>query len=547
MAVTWIKPTTQHVGYYPEFVLNEKIKYIIDPDKTTYNGERLVSGYECSSESAAKEFMFVKSFYEENTNRYNSRLAYHLVQSFKPGEIEPERAHEIAYEAALNFTKGQHQFVIATHVDQKHIHVHIIFNAYNLDCQSKYRAEYFDYKNLAKESDRLCKKYGLSVIDKKKKDKDAMENEPSKEASAKNKFGDKPLSARKRLQKDIDICLTEHPNTLDDLFYALEERFDYKVLSRGKSYSILPHDGKRPIRLESLSDKDDMLKNYSLTGLKRRIQTSRIENIIADINRNEAEAEAAGETESSNETQEPNSANGNDSGSASDESPVQRVKPTLKKLIDIQNNQKARENVGYKKWAERHNMQQIAQTLIFLERHKLDVAKLKEIQLESASVLQKIENETNALDDKMREISQTQRHIGSYSKVKDIGKKYENMQDGIEKSQFYSENSDAIIKYFNAKKCFDEFSIRGMSVPKIIDLRAEYAKLKAEKGKLWNERTRIINECADINIAFENVSMFLKSKNINSGTHTKSETNTRESQQRNASSRQKVKHHNIFM
>lgn len=47
--------------------------------------------------------------------------------SFKPEEITPEKANEIGCQLAMNFTKGNHQFVVATHTDKAHIHNHIIF------------------------------------------------------------------------------------------------------------------------------------------------------------------------------------------------------------------------------------------------------------------------------------------------------------------------------------------------------------------------------------------------------------------------------------
>ncbi len=41
-----------------------------------------------------------------------------LMQSFKPDEITPQKAHEIGYQFAYEFTKGEHQFVISTHIDK---------------------------------------------------------------------------------------------------------------------------------------------------------------------------------------------------------------------------------------------------------------------------------------------------------------------------------------------------------------------------------------------------------------------------------------------
>ncbi|WP_143464191.1 relaxase/mobilization nuclease domain-containing protein [Lactococcus lactis] len=50
-------------------------------------------------------------------------FAHHIIQSFDPKDnITPEQAHEIGEKMMLQFTEGKHEFVIATHVDQDHIH-----------------------------------------------------------------------------------------------------------------------------------------------------------------------------------------------------------------------------------------------------------------------------------------------------------------------------------------------------------------------------------------------------------------------------------------
>ena len=39
-------------------------------------------------------------------------IAYHVRQSFKPGEITPEEANRLGVEFAKRFTKGNHAFVV---------------------------------------------------------------------------------------------------------------------------------------------------------------------------------------------------------------------------------------------------------------------------------------------------------------------------------------------------------------------------------------------------------------------------------------------------
>ena len=48
-------------------------------------------------------------------------IAYQIRQSFKPGEVTPEEAHQIGIELAQRFLKGNHAFVVAIHTDKEHV------------------------------------------------------------------------------------------------------------------------------------------------------------------------------------------------------------------------------------------------------------------------------------------------------------------------------------------------------------------------------------------------------------------------------------------
>ena len=99
-------------------IISDSTAYAADPDKT-YGGN-LVRGYECDPHTVDEEFLLAKKEYEYNTSRDQGDknvLAYHIRQSFKPGEIMPELALEIGYELGLRFTKARHAFIVATHID----------------------------------------------------------------------------------------------------------------------------------------------------------------------------------------------------------------------------------------------------------------------------------------------------------------------------------------------------------------------------------------------------------------------------------------------
>ena len=104
MAVTKIKPIKS--------TLSKALDYIQNPDKT--DGKTLVSSFGCSYETADIEFEYTLSQALQKGNN----LAFHLIQSFEPGEVDYQKAHEIGKQLADAVTKGQHEYVLTTHIDK---------------------------------------------------------------------------------------------------------------------------------------------------------------------------------------------------------------------------------------------------------------------------------------------------------------------------------------------------------------------------------------------------------------------------------------------
>ena len=109
--------------------ISDIIDYVKNDAKTDHG--RLITSYECDSRMADAEFYFAKQQYIRMTGRIRGKddvIAYHLRQSFAPGEITPEEANRLGYELAKRFTKGKHAFIVCTHNDRHHLHNHIIKN-----------------------------------------------------------------------------------------------------------------------------------------------------------------------------------------------------------------------------------------------------------------------------------------------------------------------------------------------------------------------------------------------------------------------------------
>ena len=144
--------------------LKERMDYTEDELKTEQ--KRYISTYGCDIKTADEEFLLSHREYHANVRdiRKKEIIAYQIRQSFKPGEITPEKANEIGYELAMRFTKGDYAFTVCTHTDKKHIHNHIVFNAISMDGKKKFRNFYYSGIALRRISDILCFENGLSII-----------------------------------------------------------------------------------------------------------------------------------------------------------------------------------------------------------------------------------------------------------------------------------------------------------------------------------------------------------------------------------------------
>lgn len=138
--------------------VNKAIAYITNPDKT--DEKMLVDSFACSPESADIEFDFAL----KKTISAGPNKAYHLIQSFMPGEVSYDEAHAIGKELAERLLNGQYSYILATHIDHEHIHNHIIFCAADNIHHRKYDDNKRSYRHIRHLSDKLCMEHNLSII-----------------------------------------------------------------------------------------------------------------------------------------------------------------------------------------------------------------------------------------------------------------------------------------------------------------------------------------------------------------------------------------------
>ncbi len=239
-------------------------------------------------------------------------IAYQVRQSFKPGEITSEEANAVGYEFAKRFTKGNHAFIVCTHIDKAHIHNHIIWNSTNLDCNRKFREFWGKDKAVRILSDLICLKHGLSII-----------ANPKKHGKSYNSWlGEKEHTSNlDYLVEAIDKALAQKPKTHDE-FFALLREDGYKVVP-GKHLTFSHPRQKKNIRVRSLG------AGYSERDIQAVILGNKVHSPKAKKKRYE--------------------------------------KTNL--LSDIEKMINSGKGAGYENWAKKFSAKQIAKSIIFLKEH----------------------------------------------------------------------------------------------------------------------------------------------------------------------------------
>lgn len=157
--------------------------------------------------------------------------------------MTPELANKTGYELAMRFTKGNHAFIVATHVDKAHIHNHIIFNSTSLDCTKKFRDFLGSGKAVCRVSDIICLENGLSII----------ENPKQSSKDYGKWLGDKkPVTYSEKLRCAIEEVLKSKPKDLEEFLTRMQLN-GYEV-KRGKYIAFKGDEQKKFIRLRSLGD-----------------------------------------------------------------------------------------------------------------------------------------------------------------------------------------------------------------------------------------------------------------------------------------------------
>ena len=434
MAVTKIKPIKS--------TLIKALDYIQNPDKT--DEKMLVSSFGCSFETADIEFEYTLSQALDKGNN----LAHHLIQSFEPGEVDYEKAHEIGRQLADAVTKGQYEYVLTTHIDKGHIHNHIIFCAVNFVDHHKYNSNKRSYYGIRNISDKLCRENGLSVV---------VPGKGSKGKSYAEYQAEKTGTSWKGKLKIAVDALVPQASSFEELLTLLQAA-GYEI-KPGKYISCRAPGQERFTRLKTLG------ADYTEEALTERISGKRTRAAKA---------------------------------------PKQQRGISL--VIDIQNSIKAQESHGYEQWAKIHNLKQAAKTLNFLTENKIEqyadlTAKIAEIGTAS----QQAADALKGAEKRLADMAVLIKNITTYQKTKPA---YEAYRKAKNKEQYRTAHESSIILHEAAAKALKAASVA--KLPNLATLQAEYTKLQEQKEALYADYGKLKKQVKEYDVIKRNIDSILR-------------------------------------
>lgn len=224
------------------------LRYTQQDGKTLWEGQRLVTGWNCTAQSALSEMLLTK----ERFRKTDGRQYYHFVQSFaETDDLTPQEAHAIALELAQrefpNF-----EVLVATHIDTDHLHSHLIVNSVSFQDGRKLHQSAADLQDHRLASDEICAAHGLEILP-----------PPEKQAKQKRMGTREYRSAAKGQSWKFRLM-----NTIDQCMRYAETREEFISLMESEGYQVRWTEGRKNITYttpEGMKCRDDRLHEEKYT------------------------------------------------------------------------------------------------------------------------------------------------------------------------------------------------------------------------------------------------------------------------------------------
>lgn len=385
---------------------------------------------------------------QQNSRSGGTNKAYHIIQSFKPDEIIPELAHEVGKQLLEQHLQGKYEYILATHVDKKHIHNHIIFCASSFVTHTKYNDCTKTYFQLREASDALCVEQGLSVI---------PPNENKGKSYHEWQMDQQDHSWKSQLKLTIDQCIQTSKDF--ETFIASMQAQNYEI-KYGKYLSFRAEKQKRFTRAKTLGE------DYTEESIKFRIA----QNKELPVKKNKK----------INPTNEP-----------------------LSVMVALDKNKKVLESKGYEQWAKIHNLKHGAKTLNLLQAN--DIHSITEWKAKKISHQESMNKCTSDIKKIEKELAHKQRILKQLTI-------YENTKARISKTQKNkrqtSEYESANLLHQTASKILKEAHVTPSKQIKA-ELRQQVQVIQKKQQHLYKKHKRLKQTQKQFHIIEQNLTQLL--------------------------------------
>lgn len=187
--------------------------------------------------------------------------------------------------------------------------------------------------------------------------------------------------------------------------------------------------------------------------------------------------------------------------------PIATDKPDkIQKLVDIQAKLKQGKGIGYERWAKKHNLKAMAQTLILLQEKGLlneDALdqRITELDTKFHDSLAVVKD----LEGRMKANKELRYHVAAYTNTKNIAQQ---LKAAKRPAAFEEQHRAELTAYRTAAAYFKANSITKLPSPK--KLEAEYAQLASEKAKFYEQYKEVKEELFKLKTAKQNVASFFR-------------------------------------
>lgn len=424
--------------------VHKAVNYICNPDKTDEN--ILISSFGCSPETAPYDFKFALS----KTRQSDENKAFHLIQSFLPGEVSFEEAHRIGTELADKLLEGKYSYVVSTHIDKGHVHNHLIFCAADNIDHKKYNDCKRSYYHIRHLSDDLCKEHNLSIITPGKEHGKPYQKWLSGQTSATD------ISF---IRKDINAAI-KASSAYED-FIALMKAKGYEIGGEDFGENAHKYISFRPMgRDRAVRGSDRSLgKEYTKEAIKERIENNNKKH-----------------------------------------TPFRPKDDASRKLIDTSND-KFRNSSGLKHWADIQNLKIAASSYSAggsIAELEQQITMKKETEKAARSSLIEIEK-------RLRSLAEIIKYAEQYQETRAYNYHYKKSKNT---DAYLQKHESEIILYGGAKRMLGQYGITSKNLS-IDSLKKEYQELSEQKQALSFTQKTVAKESKQLQEKLDNIRSYL--------------------------------------